>query len=125
MKTQILAALAAFTTLAVATPALANDDIAIIATERANGSMALGDTIAYSKSFDIALTNTVDEPVALEDLCLVAVTAEGDTFVLDTVDESLTTGMIEPGAALNGIAVFSSDSITVHTASAVRAGSDC
>ncbi|KKB08359.1 hypothetical protein VE26_15360 [Devosia chinhatensis] len=120
-----MAALAAFTTLAVATPALANDDIAIIATERANGSMALGDTIAYSKSFDIALTNTVDEPVALEDLCLVAVTAEGDTFVLDTVDESLTTGMIEPGAALNGIAVFSSDSITVHTASAVRAGSDC
>lgn len=108
-------------------PALADvhEGIGVNAIDRSIGAMTKAGTVAYFKSFDIAVTNATDAPVDLSSLCFTAQTIDGNVFNLDTVDEALTTGSLEAGASASGFASFASNSIEVRFATSVHVSGDC
>lgn len=108
-------------------PALADayEGIAVNATDRSVGAMTKAGTIAYFKSFNIAITNATEAPVNLSSLCFTAQTIDGNVFNLDTADAALTAGSFDAGASANGFASFASNSIEVRFATSVHVSGDC
>jgi hypothetical protein len=121
----IFACITVATLIAVPAIAVADDRVAVLAVDRSTGSLTLGDVVAYKKTFDVSLTNTSNEAIDLTAICLVAQTADGERFGLDTVDESLTTGNLETGGTATGIATFASKAVTVLDAASVHVSSAC
>lgn len=105
--------------------ATANDRLVVLATDRSSGSMTVGDMIAYNKTFDLVLANSSDEAIDLTEICLVAQTVDGDSFGLDTVEGTLSTGILEVGGNASGFATFASDNVAVLEAASVHASSSC
>lgn len=125
MKKTTFAAITSAVLLVLPTVAMSNDRLAVLATDRSTGSMTMGEIVAYTKTFDVSLSNTSDEAVDLATTCLFSQTADGERFGLDTVDESLTTGNLGAGENVTGFATFGSDTDKVLEVTSVHLSTDC
>ncbi|WFE75765.1 DUF4354 family protein [Roseinatronobacter sp. S2] len=111
--------------LALPTIAMSNDQLAVLAVDRSTGSMTMGDVVAYTKTFDLSLTNTSDSAVDLAETCLFAQTTSGERFGLDTVDEVLISGSLNAGDIVTGSASFGSDNDMVLEVTSVHVSDNC
>ncbi|HGJ5867125.1 MULTISPECIES: DUF4354 family protein [Arsenophonus] len=100
------------------------DNIMVIATEKAKGSISAGEKNFYTKQFEIALSNS-GNPIDLAHTCLKAFSIEGKEFKLDTVDEDLVKGELKSGKLLKGMVVFSSKDGAVHNANLIKISTHC
>ncbi|WP_191121359.1 DUF4354 family protein [Serratia marcescens] len=100
-------------------------NVAVYATEQSQGSMAIGDKTAYTKTFEVSLAKLSADTVDLSKLCLKAYSPDKKEFKLDTVDEVLTSGSLKEGKLVKGIAVFASENDDVLKAALVKISDDC
>lgn len=123
-----ISAIFAFLTLAsfcFSANASALGNVAVYATEQSQGSVSIGDKIAYTKTFEVLLAELSTETVDLTKLCLKAYSPDKKEFKLDTVDEVLTSGLLKEGKSVKGIAVFTSENDDVLKAALVKISDDC
>ncbi|MGK0599250.1 DUF4354 family protein [Yokenella regensburgei] len=125
MKLSTVVASAVLAGFSFAANASAIDNVAVYATEKANGSMFVAGKSAFTKTFDVTIANLSSEEVDLSRLCLKAYTADNKVFKLDTVDETLTEGKLKEGKPVKGIAVFASEKEDVMKAGLIKLTADC
>ncbi|MCW2484724.1 DUF4354 family protein [Candidatus Symbiopectobacterium sp. NZEC127] len=101
------------------------DNMAVYATAQSNGSISVGNKMAYTKSFEVAVVKLFGDGVDLSKLCLKAYSPDNKAFRLDTVDEALTTGILKEGKSVKGIAMFASENAAVFNAAVVKITDDC
>lgn len=108
-------------------PVLAGNtqNVAVYATQDNQGSVAMGQHVFYTKDFTVSVANMSDKDIDLAKLCLVASSADGKVFKLDTIDEKIATGVLKPKALVKGQAVFASDDESVYKAALVRISDKC
>ncbi|MBV6258573.1 DUF4354 family protein, partial [Pseudomonas aeruginosa] len=78
-----------------------------------------------TQAFKVRLVNAAKSEISLKNSCLVAQSAAGQSFRLDTVDEELTAETLKPGATVEGEAIFASEDDAVYGASLVRLSDRC
>ncbi|WP_145577049.1 DUF4354 family protein [Yersinia mollaretii] len=100
-------------------------NIAVYATEQSQGSISIGDKIAYTKTFEVSIAKLSADTVDLSKFCLKAYSPDKKEFKLDTVDEVLTSGSLKEGKPVKGIAVFASENDAVLNAALVKISDDC
>lgn len=101
------------------------ENIVAYATAQSNGSISVRNKLAYTKSFDVAVVKLFGDDVDLSKQCLKAYSPDNKAFRLDTVDEALTTGILNDGQSVKGIALFASDNPTLLDAALVKITDDC
>ncbi|MGL9734988.1 MAG: DUF4354 family protein [Symbiopectobacterium sp.] len=99
--------------------------VAVYATAQSNGSIPVGNKLAYTKSFNVTVVKLFGDDVDLSKLCLKAYSPDNKMFRLDTVDEELTTGILKEGKSVKGIAMFASENTAVLDAAVVKITDDC
>ncbi|WP_163333674.1 DUF4354 family protein [Enterobacter bugandensis] len=100
-------------------------NVVVYATEQSQGSVSSGDTISYTKTFQVSIVKLTADAVDLSKLCLKAYSPDMKEFIPDTVDEILTSGSLKEGKPVKGFAVFTSESDAVHKASLVKISDEC
>jgi len=123
-----ISAIFAYLTLAgfcFAVNASTPNNVAVYATEKSQGSISIGDKIAYTKTFEVSLAKLSADTVDLTKLCLKAYSPDKKEYKLDTVDEVLTSGSLREGELVKGIAVFASENDDVLKAALVKVSDDC
>lgn len=77
--------------------AAAPDAVMVFARQGDKGSVSVGDKHFRTQAFKVRLVNAAKSEISLKNSCLVAQSAAGQSFRLDTVDEELTTETLKPG----------------------------
>ncbi len=101
------------------------DTIAVIATQQEIGSISTGAKQVFTKRFDVTLANLSDKAINLRNLCLIAVSPDGKSFKLDTVDDALLSGQLPAQGSHKGLAIFSADDASVYQAVIVKISDSC
>lgn len=70
--------------------AAAPDAVMVFARQGDKGSVSVGDKHFRTQAFKVRLVNAAKSEISLKNSCLVAQSAAGQSFRLDTVDEELT-----------------------------------
>ena len=104
--------------------AAAPDAVMVFARQGDKGSVSVGDKHFRTQAFKVRLVNAAKSEISLKNSCLVAQSAAGQSFRLDTVDEELTTETLA-GATVEGEAIFASEDDAVYGASLVRLSDRC
>ncbi|WP_337261872.1 MULTISPECIES: DUF4354 family protein [unclassified Serratia (in: enterobacteria)] len=99
--------------------------VAVYATQQQQGSASIGNHSFHTKDFTVSLANLSDKNIDLNKLCLQAFAPDDKKFKLDTVDETLTVGILKPKALVKGLATFSSSDNSVYQASLVKITDQC
>ncbi|HEK4045642.1 TPA: DUF4354 family protein [Pseudomonas aeruginosa] len=105
--------------------AAAPDAVMVFARQGDKGSVSVGDKHFRTQAFKVRLVNAAKSEISLKNSCLVALSAAGQSFRLDTVDEELTAETLKPGASVEGDAIFASEDDAVYGASLVRLSDRC
>lgn len=105
--------------------AAAPDAVMVFARQGDKGSVSVGDKHFRTQAFKVRLVNAAKSEISLKNSCLVAQSAAGQSFRLDTVDEELTAETLKPGATVEGEAIFASEDDAVYSASLVRLSDRC
>lgn len=106
--------------------AAAPDAVMVFARQGDKGSVSVGDKHFRTQAFKVRLVNAAKSEISLKNRCLVAQSAAGQSFRLDTVDEELTAETLKPGGAtVEGEAIFASEDDAVYGASLVRLSDRC
>lgn len=105
--------------------AAAPDAVMVFAHQGDKGSVSVGDKHFRTQAFKVRLVNAAKSEISLKNSCLVAQSAAGQSFRLDTVDEELTADTLKPGASVEGDAIFASEDDAVYGASLVRLSDRC
>lgn len=87
---------------------------------RNQSAMAVGGEIKYSKTFDVTLVNSSDEPLDLKNGCFKAVMPDKSEQSVDTIERILTRGMLQKGASVKGFVGFAAKDENIYKASAVK-----
>ncbi len=98
--------------------------IAVFATAGHQGSVSEGVHSYYTKTFDVSLALLSGDSISLSKYCLKAYSPDNREFNLDTVDATLTSGILKKGESVKGFATFTSDSADVLSAAMVKI-TDC
>ncbi|WP_049334456.1 DUF4354 family protein, partial [Pseudomonas aeruginosa] len=69
--------------------AAAPDAVMVFAHQGDKGSVSVGDKHFRTQAFKVRLVNAAKSEISLKNSCLVAQSAAGQSFRLDTVDEEL------------------------------------
>ncbi|XBE01280.1 DUF4354 family protein [Pseudomonas aeruginosa] len=77
--------------------AAAPDAVMVFARQGDKGSVSVGDKHFRTQAFKVRLVNAAKSEISLKNSCLVAQSAAGQSFRLDTVDEELTAETLKPG----------------------------
>lgn len=101
------------------------DNIIVYSTAKSNGSMSVGNQSSYVKTFDVAMANLSNNDIDLSKLCLKAYSPDNEEFYLDTVDETLSSGILKKGKQVKGVAVFSSDNNAISKAALIKISDYC
>lgn len=125
MKVSMVVATLALAGFSFTANASTPDNVVVYATAQSNGSISVGNKLAYTKSFDVVVVNLFGDNIDLSKLCLKAYSPDNKAFKLDTVDEALTTGILKGGKSVKGIAMFASENATVLNAAVVKITDDC
>ncbi|MGL9751931.1 MAG: DUF4354 family protein [Symbiopectobacterium sp.] len=125
MKVSMIVATLALAGFSFAANTSMPDNIAVYAAAQSNGSISVGNKLAYTKSFDVTVVKLFGDDVDLSKLCLKAYSPDNKMFRLDTVDEELTTGILKEGKSVKGIAMFASENAAVLDAAVVKITDDC
>jgi len=125
MKISTIAAFFALAGFCFAANAATPVNVAVYATEKSNGSMSVGGKNAYTKTFDIVVTNLSGKDIDLSKLCLKAYSPDNKEFTLDTVDEVLTKGTLKEGKSVKSFAVFASENDAVYKAALIKISGNC
>ncbi|MBG6244979.1 hypothetical protein CS369_09755 [Candidatus Symbiopectobacterium sp. 'North America'] len=125
MKASMIVATLALAGFSFAANASMPDNIAVYATAQSNGSISVGNKLAYTKSFDVTVVKLFGDDIDLSKLCLKAYSPDNKMFRLDTVDEELTAGILKEGKSVKGIAMFASENAAVLDAAVVKITDDC
>ncbi|MDF5813516.1 DUF4354 family protein [Pseudomonas aeruginosa] len=80
----------------------APDAVMVFAHQGDKGSVSVGDKHFRTQAFKVRLVNAAKSEISLKNSCLVAQSAAGQSFRLDTVDEELTAETLKPGASVEG-----------------------
>ena len=96
----------------------------VFARQGDKGSVSVGDKHFRTQAFKVRLVNAAKSEISLKSSCLVAQSAAGQSFRLDTVDEELTAETLA-GATVEGEAIFASEDDAVYGASLVRLSDRC
>ncbi|MDR0251794.1 MAG: DUF4354 family protein [Brucellaceae bacterium] len=83
-------------------------------------AMAVGNEISYTKTFDVTLVNSSDEPLNLKTGCFKAVMPDKSEQTVDTIERILTRGMLQKGASVKGFVGFAAKDENIYKASAVK-----
>ncbi|WP_238279490.1 DUF4354 family protein [Yersinia wautersii] len=99
--------------------------VTVYATQQNKGSIAIGDKSYYTKDFKVFIANLSDNEIDLSSLCLAVYSPDGKNFKLDTVDETLVQGKLNPQAMVEGVAVFSAEDDSVYHSAIVKVTDKC
>ncbi|MEB7891978.1 DUF4354 family protein [Hafnia alvei] len=113
------------TCISITVHASSPSNIAVYSTEQSTGSISIGNSAIYTKTFEVSLANLSSDKIDLSNLCLQAYSPNLKVFKLDTVDENLTSGTLIQHKPVKGIAIFSSDSNAVYNAHLVKISTHC
>ncbi|MDF5979908.1 DUF4354 family protein [Pseudomonas aeruginosa] len=86
---------------------------------------SVGDKHFRTQAFKVRLVNAAKSEISLKNSCLVAQSAAGPSFRLDTVDENSPPRPSSRGATVEGDAIFASEDDAVYGASLVRLSDRC
>ncbi|WP_191939684.1 DUF4354 family protein (plasmid) [Pantoea agglomerans] len=100
-------------------------NVVVFANEKSQGSISVGDKIAYTKTFEVSIGGISADNVDLSKFCLKAYSPDNKEFKLDTVDNILTSGYLKEGKHVKGIAVFASEDDAVLKATLVKISDKC
>ncbi|GEM_PF-1842620 len=103
----------------------ASNDVMIIATPTTQSATTNGEKVFFSQTFDIAVANTGEADINLDDVCFIAHGDTGKTFNTDTIDEKLASGTLKPGEQVKGFVAFATSDKSVYDARIVKASKDC
>jgi len=101
------------------------DSIAVIATQQEIGSISTGAKQVFTKRFEVTLANLSHQAINLNKACLTAISPDGKSFKLDTVDDALLSGQLPAQGNHKGLAIFSSDDASVYQAVIVKISDSC
>ncbi|WAC46449.1 DUF4354 family protein [Pseudomonas sp. SL4(2022)] len=96
----------------------------LMSTYKNQGSIWANGNGVYFKAFDASLLNTGKEDVDLSKLCFQAYDAKGNAYGIDTIDESLSEGILKEWQSVRGFYQFTGE-MGVLDASMVKASYGC
>ncbi|CAH1680630.1 hypothetical protein CHELA1G2_14735 [Hyphomicrobiales bacterium] len=70
--------------------------------------MSFSGKFSYQKTFRITFSNVGKSPVDLGKTCLILTGEDGRHYGVDTIEDTISKGIVEPGKSANGFAVFQS-----------------
>lgn len=94
--------------------------VIVSSTLRNQSTMAIGDKLQFSKTFNVVLMNSSTKPLNLSAGCFKAVMPDKTELPVDTIEKNLTTGTLKAGEERKGFVGFSSSDDSVYNAQAVK-----
>lgn len=112
--------------LGIASSVAAEDNIAVYATEKAKGTVSMGEKNTYTRTYDVSVANLTSNDIDLSKFCLKAIASGShQEFKLDTLDETLVRGTLKMSNVASGIAVFASESDAIYQPVLVKISTHC
>lgn len=126
MNISKVAALLVLSGACFAVNAAAVNDIAVFSTAKSNGSISADGKDAYTKAFDVSLTNlSASKDFDLSKLCLKAYSPDKKEFQLEMIDAGLSQGTLKKGDSVKGMAEFSSEDHSIYNAALIKISDEC
>ncbi|MBS7705932.1 DUF4354 family protein [Chelatococcus asaccharovorans] len=79
----------------------------------------------YLKKFQIALANVSETAIDLRNACYLLIGNNGQTYHVDTMEDTVSGGKLEPGKSVNGFVVFAGADEDIFLQSKVIIANPC
>ncbi|MGN6448680.1 MAG: DUF4354 family protein [Brucella intermedia] len=98
----------------------ARKDLIVTSAPTTRSATSMEDKVYFTQRFDVVIGNVGNSDISLKDVVLVAQGDNGKLFDTDTIEDTLTSGILKPGQSAKGFVAFAYEDKTVYGAWVVK-----